>query len=220
VVQARIPPPHIAAFPNAAEQRLTLNNVSWETYEKILDAFGEHRTARMTYDEGTLEFMVPLEAHENPSDVIGAFIRTLVVESGSNLKSMASTTLRRKSLQRGAEPDKCYYIQNEPLVRGREVDLEKDPPPDLVVEVDITHTDIDKNTLYAQLGIPELWRFNGQVLTLFQLQGNQYTEVFVSPTFPWADKMLFYTFLKDCKLIGEAQAQRQLASWIQSHRPK
>jgi Uma2 family endonuclease len=220
VVQARIPTPHIAAFPNAAEQRLTLNNVSWETYEKILDAFGEHRTARMTYDEGTLEFMVPLEAHENPSDVIGAFIRTLVVESGSNLKSMASTTLRRKSLQRGAEPDKCYYIQNEPLVRGREVDLEKDPPPDLVVEVDITHTDIDKNTLYAQLGIPELWRFNGQVLTLFQLQGNQYTQVLVSPTFPWADKMLFYTFLKDCKLIGEAQAQRQLAYWIQSHRPE
>jgi Uma2 family endonuclease len=220
VVQSRPLPEKIAAFPRAAEQRLTLNNVSWETYEKILEAFGEHRTARITYNEGMLEFMVPLEAHENPSDVIGAFIRTLVVESGLNLKSMASTTLRRKSLQRGAEPDKCYYIQNEPLVRGREVDLEEDPPPDLVVEVDITHTDIDKNTLYAQLGIPELWRFNGQVLTLFQLQGNQYIEVDASPTFSWADKTLFYAFLKDCKLMGEAQAQRQLASWVQSHYPK
>jgi Uma2 family endonuclease len=220
MVQAKPSPENIAAFSSAAEQRLTLNNVSWETYEKILEAFGEHRTARMTYNEGTLEFMVPLEAHENPSDVIGAFIRTLVVESGLNLKSMASTTLRRKSLQRGAEPDKCYYIQNELLVRGREVDLEKDPPPDLVVEVDITHTDIDKNTLYAELGVPELWRFDGQVLTLFQLQGDRYTEVIASPTFPWVDKALFYTFLKDCKLMGEAQAQRQLSSWIQSHCPK
>jgi Uma2 family endonuclease len=218
VVQAKPASQDIAASPIAAEQRLTLNNVSWETYEQILEALGEHRAAQITYSAGILEFMVSLEAHENLSDIIGAFIRTLVVESGANLKSMASTTLRRKSLQRGAEPDKCYYIQNEPLVRGREVDLEKDPPPDLVVEIDITHTDIDKNTLYAQLGVPELWRFNGQVLTLYQLQGNQYAEVLVSPTFPWADKTLFYKFLKDCKSIGEAQAQRQLSAWVQSHR--
>jgi Uma2 family endonuclease len=220
VVQAKSAPQDIATSQIAAEQRLTLNNVSWETYEQILEALGEHRAAQITYSEGILEFMVPLEAHENPSDIIGAFIRTLVVESGANLKSMASTTLRRKSLQRGAEPDKCYYIQNEPLVRGREVDLEQDPPPDLVVEIDITHTDIDKNTLYAQLGVPELWRFNGQILTLYQLQGNQYTEVLVSPTFPWTDKTLFYKFLKDCKSIGEAQAQRQLSSWVQAHQPQ
>ncbi len=146
-----------------AEQRLTLRNVSWETYEKLLDAFGEHRAVRLHYDEGVLEFMVPLEAHENPSDIIGAFIRRLVVDSGRDIKSMASTTLRRKKLQKGAEPDKCFYIQNESKVRGREVDLDQDPPPDLVVEVDITHTDIDKNRLYAQLGVPELWRFNGQL---------------------------------------------------------
>ncbi|MGR3280478.1 Uma2 family endonuclease, partial [Acaryochloris marina NIES-2412] len=73
-----------------AEQRLTLNNVSWDTYEKILDAFGEHRAVRLHYDEGVLEFMVPLEAHENPSDIIGAFIRRLVVDSGFDIKSMAS----------------------------------------------------------------------------------------------------------------------------------
>jgi Uma2 family endonuclease len=117
VVQAKPAPQDIAASPISAEQRLTLNNVSWETYEQILEALGEHRAAQITYSDGILEFMVPLEAHENPSDIIGAFIRTLVVESGANLKSMASTTLRRKSLQRGAEPDKCYYIQNEPLVQ-------------------------------------------------------------------------------------------------------
>lgn len=61
-----------------AEERLTLYNVGWETYEKLLDAFGEHRAVRMTYDRGVLEFMVPLEAHENSSDLIGDFIRTLV----------------------------------------------------------------------------------------------------------------------------------------------
>ncbi|MGF1600950.1 MAG: Uma2 family endonuclease [Chloroflexi bacterium AL-N5] len=203
-----------------SEQRLTLHNISWDTYEKILVALGEHRAAHLTYDEGVLEFMVPLEAHENSSDVIGAFIRALVVESGQNLKSMASTTLRRRALQKGAEPDKCFYIQNEAQVRGRQVDLEQDPPPDLVVEVDITHTDIDKNALYAKLGVPEFWRFNGRTLTLYQLQVGQYTEVEVSPTFPWANEDVFYTYLKRCRSSGEAEALRQLAVWVASHRPQ
>ncbi|WP_289500744.1 Uma2 family endonuclease [Gloeocapsopsis sp. IPPAS B-1203] len=159
-------PTHLALSP---EQRLTLYDVSWDTYEKLLEAFGEHRAARLTYDRGVLEFMVPLEEHENPSDLIGVFIRTLVEESGWNIKSLASTTLKREDLKKAAEPDKCYYIQNESLVRGRTIDLNFDPPPDLVVEVDITHTDIDKNALYAHLGIPEFWRYDGAVLRIYQL---------------------------------------------------
>lgn len=99
---------------SSAEQRLTLSNVSWETYEKLLNAFGEHRAVRLHYDEGVLEFMVPLEAHENPSDIIGAFIRRLVVDSGCDIKSMASTTLRRNELQKGAEPDKCFIFKTNP----------------------------------------------------------------------------------------------------------
>jgi Uma2 family endonuclease len=199
-----------------AEQRLTLHDVSWETYDKLLEAFGEHRAVRFTYDQGVLEFMVPLEAHENPSDLIGVFIRTLAVESGANIKGLASTTLRRRELARGAEPDKCYYIKNEPLVRGRTVDLEQDPPPDLVAEIDITHTDIDKNALYAELGIPEFWRFDGQELKIYQSQDGLYQEESVSPTFPWAAKEVFYNFLEQCRSIGEAQAQRELGVWVQS----
>ena len=129
MVQAERVPAEVAVPSVEAEQRLTLHNVSWDTYEKLLEAFGEHRAAHITYDEGMLEFMVPLEAHENPSDVIGVFIRTLAFESDQNIKGMASTTLRRKALRKGAEPDRCYYLQNEPLVRGRTVDLEVDPSP-------------------------------------------------------------------------------------------
>lgn len=197
-----------------AEQRLTLNDVSWETYEKLLDAFGEHRAVRFHYDQGVLELMVPLEAHENPSDLTGIFITTLVVESGMNLKCLASTTLRRQTLDRGAEPDKCYYIQNEPLVRGRTVNLETDPPPDLVVEIDITHTDIDKNALYAAMGVPEFWRFDGSVLHIYQLEQDQYSEVEMSPTFPWVSKAVYYDFLRQCKQMGEAQAIRALKQWV------
>lgn len=197
------------------EKRLTLYDISWDTYEKLLEAFGEHRAVRLIYDQGVLEFMVPLEEHENPADLIGVFIRTLVEELGWNLKSLASTTLKREDLKKGAEPDKCYYIQNESLVRGRTVNLNQDPPPDLVVEVDITHTDIDKNTLYAQIRIPEFWRYDGKVLRIYQLQQGEYQEVATSPTFPWVHKEVFYKFLEQCKTQGEAQANREFRIWVQ-----
>jgi Uma2 family endonuclease len=206
----------LAEVPSPAEKRLTLYDVSWDTYEKLLEAFGEHRAARLTYDQGVLEFMVPLEEHENPSDLIGVFIRTLVEQSNWNIKSLASTTLKRSDLKKGAEPDRCYYIQNESLVRGRIVNLNQDPPPDLVVEVDITHTDIDKNTLYALLGIPEFWRYDGEVLRIYQLQLGEYQEVGTSPTFPWVHKEVFYQFLQQCQTQGEAQANRQLRKWLQA----
>ncbi len=199
-----------------AEQRLTLHNISWDTYEKLLDAFGEHRAARITYDSGVLEFMVPLEAHENPSDLIGVFVRTLAEESGWNLKSLASTTLKCSKLEKGAEPDKCYYIQNESLVRGKTVDLEQDPPPDLVVEVDITHTDIDKNQLYARIGVPEFWRYDGKELRIFQLQQGEYQEVVISPTFASVPKDIFYEFLQRCRREGEVPANRALRIWVRT----
>lgn len=208
------------ALPGVAlpsEKRLTLYDVSWDTYEKLLEAFGEHRAVRLNYDQGVLEFVVPLEEHENPSDLIGVFIRTLVEELGWNLKSLASTTLKREDLKKGAEPDKSYYIQNEYLVRGRTVNLDQDPPPDLVVEVDITHTDIDKNALYARMGIPEFWRYDGKVLKIYQLQIGEYHEVATSPTFPWVHKEVFYRFLEQCKTQGEAQANRNFRIWVQDN---
>jgi Uma2 family endonuclease len=219
-MQTQIPLTSSNSEASIAEQRLTLYNVSWETYDKLLEAFGEHRAVRFHYDQGVLELMVPLEAHESPSDLVGVYIRTLAFECGLNIKGLASTTLRRKALLKGAEPDKCYYLQNEPLVRGRTVDLDQDPPPDLVVEIDISHSDIDKDNLYAQIGIPEFWRFNGQTLKIFQLQQGQYQEVTVSPSFPWVPLEVFYRFLQQCQDIGETQAYQELRAWVQAHLPK
>lgn len=220
MIRTETTPNEVESSRAIAEQRLTLHNVSWETYEKILEAFGEHRAAHITYDEGVLEFMVPWEAHENPSDVIGALIFNLAVECDLTIKSMASTTLCRQQLQKGAEPDKCFYLQNEPLVRGKAVDIETDPPPDLVMEVDTTHSDINKNALYAQLRIPEFWQFNGKVLRIFQLHNDQYQEVEISPTLPWLAKQMIYDYLEQCRTVGEAQAMRNFRTWLQAHKPK
>lgn len=108
-------------------------------------------------------------------------------------------------------------LTNEPAVRGKKVDLNVDSPPDLVVEVDITHTDINKTALYAEMGVGEFWRYNGKTLTIYQLQPGQYCEVSASPTFSWVQKERLYQFLNDCAEQGETVAKRSLRNWIRQH---
>jgi Uma2 family endonuclease len=180
----------------AGEKRVTLHNLTWNQYQQILQALPQTRAAHLTYDLGILEIVMPLEDHEYASELIGLFIRILVGEMGLKLKSIRSTTLERKDLDRGAEPDNAYYIQNQPRVAGRNVDLTIDPPPDLVLEVDITHSDVDKNRLYAAMGVPELWRYDGREWRIYQLQGNAYQELGHSPTFEWVKKEDLYQFLE------------------------
>lgn len=131
------------------------------------------------------------------------------------LKTMGSTTLDIESLARSAEPDTAYYIQNQPLVAGRDIDLEKDPPPDLVVEVDITHPDADKLRLYAGMGIPEFWRYDGAIWRIYSLQDGDYLELEMSPTFPKVSKAKLYEFLAEAR-VEEMDADRNLRGWIRA----
>jgi Uma2 family endonuclease len=195
------------------EKRVTLHGLTWQSYWQILHALPQTRTAQLAYDQGTLEITMPLEDHEYASELIGLFIRILVAAMGFKLKSIRSTTLNRPDLGRGAEPDNAYYIQNQPQVAGRNIDLAQDPPPDLVLEVDITHTDIDKNRLYASMGVPELWRYHAQEWRIYELHGQTYTEVDRSPTFAWVDKDDLYCFLEQAQLdeIEAEKAFRALA---------
>ncbi len=195
-----------------AEQRVVFRHLSWENYQQILAALGNKRSSRLTFDRGTLEITMPLEQHENALRLIEVFIRVLAEEFDFTLKTMGSTTLSRPDLARSAEPDDCYYIQNQPKVANKIVDLSVDPPPDLIVEVDITHTDIDKLNLYANMGVPEFWRYNGRVLRIYQLQDNQYVEVENSPTFSLEIKDRLYQFLRECQQ-NESRPSKELRAW-------
>jgi Uma2 family endonuclease len=198
------------------EKRVTLRGLTWQAYQQILQALPQSRAARLTYDRGVLEIAMPLEEHEYASELIGLFIRVLVGEMGLKLKSLRSTTLDREDLDRGSEPDCAYYIQNQPRVAGRKIDLAIDPPPDLVVEVDITHTDIDKNRLYAAMGVPELWRYNGRDWRIFQLQDGEYQECDRSPTFDWVEKEHLYQFLAQAQQ-DEIAAERTWRQFVQRY---
>ncbi|HEY9629375.1 MAG TPA: Uma2 family endonuclease [Coleofasciculaceae cyanobacterium] len=164
---------------------ITLRNISWETYRRLL-AEREEGNSRIAYCEGVLEIMTPLGEHERNNRFLDDLIRAIADELDLNLAKFGSTTLRRDDLQKGAEPDSCYYIENEPRVRGKaNIDLAVDPPPDLVIEIDITSGSLNKQALYEALGVPELWHYQKQKIQIYILQQGRYVISSRSPTFPW-----------------------------------
>lgn len=194
------------------EQRVVFRGISWDAYLEILVMLPGSRGSRLTYDDGVLEITMPLEDHEFAARLIERFIIVLAELLEKTMKTMGSTTMNYPRLRKGAEPDNAYYFQNQPLVKGRNVDFSKDPPPDLVVEVDITHTDIAKNQFYASIGVPEFWRYDGQVWRIYILSQGVYVEVSQSPTFPQVPKEQLYVFLKEAKR-NELGAMRALRAW-------
>jgi Uma2 family endonuclease len=159
-----------------AEQRTCLRGISWQLFEQLLTEIGDDNSTRLAYHQGILEFMTSLFAHEQSNRLIERVINTLVEEQRLECMPAGSMTIKRPDLVAGKEPDSCFYIQNEHLVRDKvRLDFGQDPPPDLAIEVDITHSAIDQLALYATLGVPELWLYDGQSLTFYQLQNDVYT---------------------------------------------
>ncbi|HEY9743940.1 MAG TPA: Uma2 family endonuclease [Coleofasciculaceae cyanobacterium] len=200
-----------------AEQRVILSNVSWQTFEQLLKELGDKRATRLAYNEGLLEIMTPLGPHENNNRFIESLIGAIADELNLNLKRFGSLTLKREKKLKGAEPDSCYYLQNEPLVRSKqEIDLDNDPPPDLVLEIDITSGSLDKRPIYAALGVPEFWRYDGNELEVFILHpsNRDYQQVNQSSTFPWMSLDVIPRFIRQSLVDGETATLRAFRAWV------
>lgn len=204
-----------------AEQRTVLQNISWETFESLLRETGEDRGSRFAYECGILEIMTPLYEHENPKVQFDRFIFALAEELEIEIKSAGSITLKRRVVNRGIEPDNCYYLQSESAVRGRqELDLEIDLPPDLAIEIDITNSSINKFGIYSALGVPELWRYNGQDLKFYQLTEGQYVECEFSCAFPLVAVNVMSGFIEQSKTIGEIALLKIFRTWVRDIKSK
>ncbi len=205
----------MVATSTPAEQRTVLYNISWETFEALLKETGEDRGSRFAYDCGTLEIMTPLYEHESPKIQFDRFVVALAEELEIEIKSAGSMTLKRKAVNRGIEPDNCYYIQTEPAVRGRQdLDLETEPPPDLAIEIDITSSSVDKLGIYSTLGVPELWRYNGRVLKFYQLVEPEYVECEFSIAFPLVWVTEISGFIEQSKTTGEIALLKSFRAWV------
>jgi Uma2 family endonuclease len=211
---------HVARPPRlVADERVVLPCVSWETYERLLADDEERRVPRMTYDQGVLELVTPSMPHEVDAATITRFVDIVAAVLGIPIRSVGSTTFRRKDLERGFEPDASFYVQSEPRVRNRrEVDLTVDPPPDLVLEMEMSRSALDKLPLFASIGIPEVWRCDGQRVMILILEQDRYQESSNSLAFPVLTSDVLTRFLAESRTALSPDWFQAVSDWARGQR--
>ena len=196
-------------------QRLVLRDVSWAEFNAILAELGEQRSTRIAYDHGLLEIMAPLPEHEYFKETMGDAVKDISEELDLDYESYGSTTWRKQAAQAGIEPDNCFYIQNEALVRGKlTLDLDQDPPPDLALEIDLTSKSIHRFSIYARLGIPEIWCYDQGQLMVYCLQSGAYQSVAQSLVFPMLKVQELPSLIEAHRTQGRLALRRAVRAWV------
>ena len=194
--------------------QLLLKNVNWQQFQDILKNLGESRSARLSYSQGTLEIMTPLPEHEDDKVIIGDFVKAILEEMDIEFRSLGSTTFENEVMRQAVEPDDCFYIQNEAQIRGKKrLNLEVDPPPELAIEIDITSRTKFNN--YQELGVNELWRYDGKKIEINILQSGQYVQSetsFAFPNLPIAD--VLHDFVEQSKIRGRNATMKAFRAWV------
>lgn len=192
-----------------------LSGISWQTYETLLKELRSRRF-RLTYNRGTLEIVTPSPEHELNKKVMGRFVETLAEESNIQIYPLGSTTFQRKELS-GAEPDECFYFRNIAAIRGKKrLDLTIDPAPDLVVEIDITSSSPNRLQVYADLGVAEVWIYNGDSLTVQQLQNGIYTTSQTSQFFASLQVSEIASFLQQAQTKDYLELVKAFRRWVRN----
>ena len=193
--------------------------VSWETYERLLADDEERRVPRMTYDQGVLELVTPSLPHEKDALTIARIVDIIAAIIGVPILSAGGTTYRRNDLERGFEPDASFYIQNEAQVRDRSgIDLSVDPPPDVVLEMEMSRSALDKLPLFASMGIPEVWRCDGQRVTIFILEQDRYRESATSLALPVLTSDILTRFLAESRTALSPDWFQAVSDWARGQR--
>jgi Uma2 family endonuclease len=192
-----------------------LSGISWGTYERLLEELGD-RHLRLTYNRGNLEIMAPSPEHELSKTLMGRFVETLAEESEVQIYPLGSTTFKRPELS-GAEPDECFYIRRIGAVRGKKrLDLAEDPAPDLVVEIDVTSSSQNRLQVYADLGVAEVWIYDGKSLVIQQLQNGTYITSQTSQFFLDIPVPEIARFLQQAETMDYLELVKTFQNWVRS----
>ncbi|HEU4387476.1 MAG TPA: Uma2 family endonuclease [Blastocatellia bacterium] len=200
---------------STSDKMVILEGITWETYNRILAEHGEKGGTRFTFDEGVLEILVLSPRHERPNRTLATLVEAVAEEEGLDIDRLGSTTFRRQDLQKGFEPDSCFYIQNSAAVRGKsEIDLATDPPPDLIIEVDIACESLNRFPIFAAVGVPEVWLFDGETVAIFLLEGPRYVKAQHSAAFPPLTGEIATGFLTQSLELTSTAWLRAVREWI------
>lgn len=200
-----------------AGQSLVLDRVSWATYEALLADFEDRPNPHFFFNQGKLEIMVASPRHEKANRILALFVEIIAEELGLNVESFGSATFRRADLEKGFEPDSCFYVANAPGMVGKaEVDLTVDPPPDLILEIDLTSSSLGRFPIYAATGIPEIWRTDCSTVEFLKLSGEKYLPIESSAAFPLIRSEDATRFFLEGMAEEKLKWVRKLRAWVRS----
>lgn len=199
--------------------KVELNDVSWDDYEQLLEDVSEMRSFKIYYDNGRLVAMTVSYEHEGIKSCFPHLLAILAEELGLSLRGAASTTLKKSKKKKGGDPDDSYYIENAHKIRGKKrINLATDPPPDLLIEVDVTNSSINKFAIYAAMGVPEFWRYEGDEMHFYRLEGEDYLEITQSVHFPFVTPAVITAFLK----LGDSEdippMNKAFRAWVKTNK--
>jgi Uma2 family endonuclease len=199
--------------PAAPPNRVLLHGIDWQTYCRVADAF-PNRPIRITYDRGDLEIMTVSALHERCKSLLNLIVVALAGALHRKVGSYGSFTHRREDLLRALEPDLCFYLQHFAAVRRkRQIDLEKDPPPDLAIEIDISRSSLNRMAIYAALGILEVWRLEDETLRIYTLVKGSYALGKQSAAFPEVPVAELVQFLAVGMEEGDYAMMEAVGKW-------
>ncbi|ELS00682.1 hypothetical protein Xen7305DRAFT_00003830 [Xenococcus sp. PCC 7305] len=198
--------------------RVILQNINWQQFEDLLLDLGSRSGTRLAYDQGTLEIMNPLPEHEYYKEVIGDVVKDLAEELELDYESLGSTTWKLKTQLAGVEPDNCFYFQNETLVRGQlNFDLDRDPPPDLVLEIDLTSKSLPRFPIYARLKVMEIWCYESGTLTIYLLKNGEYLKAKKSLIFPHLPIQQIPNLIEKSRTSGRRAIRQAVRHWVREN---
>jgi Uma2 family endonuclease len=204
----------VAPILTDAEQRFRISFINWEKYEQLA-AWFDGRHVRLTYDRGELELMTVSHRHEYNKHLLAVLLMASIEELDIDVHGGGSMTFKREDLERGLEPDECYWLQNEARMRGKQdYDQLNDPPPDLVLEVEVSRSVLDRMGIYAVMKVPEVWRWDGQQLRFCLLQRGKYAESVRSRALPMLATGEVVRFLNLQQTMSETKLLRAFRQWV------
>ncbi|MGH9940807.1 MAG: Uma2 family endonuclease [Pyrinomonadaceae bacterium] len=194
---------------------VVLPDIGWDEYEALLGQLGESRGLRTSYCDGTLQIMVVSSEHEKYAWFIGRLISAFSLRLHINILFFGAPTMKKERRRKGLEPDACFYVQSAPLIGNRmQLDFGVDPPPDIAVEIDIHHGSISKFPIYAALGVPEIWRYDGEQLRIHLLKQDEYVLATESQALPLLTGDHLTKLLARLREEGEFQTILAFDEWL------
>jgi Uma2 family endonuclease len=207
-------------LPKPSASTLMLPGVTWNQYEQLLQVFAD-RQFHLTYDQGRMEIRMPTPEHERPATLLDKILTILTLAFDLDIYSLGSTTFTSEVVEKGLEPDQCYYFKNVKKIAGKKrIDLRTMPAPDLAIEIDITSSSIPRLPIYASFGVPEVWRYDGTALIFYHLHRKSYRPAKASSYFPTLQPSDLVAWLQLGEKSADGAVLKQVQQWCQEQLKK